>query len=67
MEDNKRRAYIKQQAVVKEGPKGTGSANPSSKRKPSEKIDCLPKKPKVTPNSVVGLKAKPKKTVTLLG
>ena len=67
MEDNKRRAYIKQQAAAKEGPNGTGSANPSSKRKTSEKTDRLSKKPKVTLNSVVGLKAKPKKTVTLLG
>ena len=57
MEDGRRRAYIKQQAATKkkqEGgvhPKGTSLANPSSKRKPSNKTNRLPKKPKV----VVGL------------
>ena len=44
-----------------------GPAHPSSKRKPSEKIGHPPKKPKVAPESVVWLKAKPKKTTTLLG
>ena len=42
-------------------------ANPSFKRKPSEKTDRLSKKPKVTPNSVVKLEAEPKKTATPLG
>lgn len=70
MEDNKRRAYIKQQAAKKkEGsqlPKGTGPANSSTKRKPSEKADRPPKKPKVAPESIVGLKAETKKTATPL-
>ena len=68
MEDNKRRAYIKQQAAKKkQEPKGMGPANPASKRKPSEKTDCPPKIPKVTPDPVIGLKVEPKKTVTPLG
>ena len=71
MEDNKRRAYIKQQATKKKQdgiqlPKGTSPANPTTKRKPSEKTDCLPKKPKVAPKSIVGLKVEAKKTVTPL-
>ena len=72
MEDNKRKAYIKQQVVAKkaatkEGPKGMGLAHPLTKRKPSEKTGHPPKKPKVAPESVVGLKAEPKKMATLLG
>ena len=72
MEDSKRRAYIKQQAAKKKQEgcqphKGTGPANPSTKRKSSEKTDRLPKKPKVVPESIVGLKAKAKKTVTSIG
>ena len=63
MEDNKRRAYIKQQAATKERPKGTGLAHSSSKRKPLEKTDHPPKKPKVVLEPVVGLKAEPKKTM----
>ena len=53
MEDSSRWAYIKQQAATKkkqEGslpPKATGQANPSTKRKLSEKVDYPPKKPKV--------------------
>ena len=59
MEDSKRRAYIKQQAAKKkqEGNqphKGTSSANPSTKRKSSEKTNHLPKKPKVVLEFVVG-------------
>ena len=70
MEDSKRRAYIKQQAIAKKKQeksqllKGTGPANPSTKRKSSEKIDRLPKKPKVTPELFVELKAEPKKMTT---
>ena len=53
MEDGKRRAYISQQAAIRvkkqkdEGvpSKRTGPVNPFTKRKPSDKIDCLPKKP----------------------
>ena len=73
MEDSKRRAYIKQQVATKKNqqrsqpPKGTSPANLFTKRKPSEKTDRLPKKPKVVPKSVVGLKVKIKKTVTLVG
>ena len=45
--------------------KGLGSANPSSKRKQPEKIDRQPpKKPKVAPEPVLGLKVEGKKTVT---
>ena len=46
--------------------KGTGPANSSTKRKSSEKTDHLPKKLKVVPESVMGLKAETKKTVTLI-
>ena len=72
MDAAKRRAYIKQQAALKkqqEGqtPKGTGSANLSSKRKQPKRTDRLPKKPKTVPEPVVGLQAKAKKTVTLPG
>ena len=53
MEDGKRRAYISQQAAIRakkqkdEGmpSRRTGPVNPFTKRKPSYKIDCLPKKP----------------------
>ena len=70
MEDSKRRAFIKQQATIKKNqqgsqpPMGTGPANLSTKRKPSEKTDRLLKKPKVVPESVVGLKVETKKTIT---
>ena len=71
MEDVKRRAYIKQQAAMKKQEdgtsKGTGSSNPSTKRKPQEKIDHTQKKPKTTLETVVGLKAETKKTVTPIG
>ena len=71
MKESKRRAFIKQQATAKkkqEGslpPKAGGQANPSTKRKSSVKTDCPPKKPKVTPESAVGLRAETKKTATL--
>ena len=59
MEESRRRAYIKQQVAKKnqEGslpPKATGKANSSTKRKPSEKVDCPPKKPKVVVEPTVG-------------
>ena len=52
MEDNRRRAFIKQQVATKkklEGslpPKVTGQTNSSTKRKPSKKVDHPPKRPK---------------------
>ena len=47
MDDGRRRAYIKQQVVA--GKKeGMGPSNPSTKRKPLDKTDHPPKKPKVT-------------------
>ena len=72
MDDVRRRAHIKQQTALKkqqEGqtPKGTSSANLSTKRKQPEKTGRLPKKPKTVPKLVVGLQAKDKKTVTHLG
>ena len=60
MEDSRRRAYIKQQAVAKkklEGsfpPKVMSLANPSTKRKSSEKVDRQSKKPMVVTGSLVG-------------
>ena len=71
MEEGRRKAFIEQQAAAKkkqEGslpPKAIGQANPSMKRRPSEKTDRHPKKPEVTPESAVGVKAKTKKTPTL--
>ena len=51
MEDGRRRAYIKQQeAVKKKG--GTCPSHPSTKRKPMDKTDRPPKKPKVTVGSI---------------
>ena len=47
--------------------KGTSLANSSAKRKLTEKSDHLPKKPKTVPESIIGLKAETKKTVTPLG
>ena len=46
-------------------PKAGGQANPSTKRKPSVKTNRPPKKPKVTPELTVKLKAETKKTATL--
>ena len=58
MEDSKRRAFLEQQAAAKKKLKGSlpskGQANPSAKRKPSEKVDRQSKKPKVVMKSVVG-------------
>lgn len=67
MEEGKRRAFIKQQVVVRkkqEGGlpnKGTGSVNPSTKRKLLEKTDRPPKKPKVTKVATVDATTDPKK------
>ena len=52
MEESKRRAYIKAQATKKKqegkiAPKAKGQADPTTKRKPSDKVDCPSKKPKV--------------------
>lgn len=46
MEEGKRRAFIKQQATARKK-EGIGPSNSSIKRKPLDKIDRLPKKPKV--------------------
>ena len=62
MEDDKRRAYICQQAAMqakkkqKEGvpPKGTAPLNSFIKRKTTDKIDCPTKKPKVVTGSTIG-------------
>ena len=69
MDDAKRRAMIKVQAAKKKetgdvAPKGTGSSNPSIKRKQLSKGDRPPKEPKVPLEPVVGLMAKGAKTVT---
>ena len=46
MEDGRRRAYIKQQAAMKKK-EGMGTSNLSIKRKPFDKNNHPPKKPKV--------------------
>ena len=46
MEESKRRAYIKQQAAARKK-EGMGPSNLSIKRKPLDKTDRPPKKPKV--------------------
>ena len=45
-------------------PKGTSSSDPSTKRKLPKKQGHLPKKPKITLEPIVGLKAGGKKTAT---
>ena len=58
MEDGRRRVYIKQQAAARKK-EGTDLSNLSMKRKPLDKTDRPPKKPKVMVGSVrVILKAK---------
>ncbi|XP_030961670.1 uncharacterized protein LOC115983174 [Quercus lobata] len=47
--------------------KGIGSSNPSTKRKQQEKTDRPQKKSKTTLETVMGLKAETKKTVTPIG
>ena len=69
MDDTKRRAMIKSKAAKKKDtsdmdPKGTGSSNPSTKRKQPSKGDHPPKKPKVPLEPIVGLMAEGAKTVT---
>ena len=69
MDAAKRRAMIKAQAAKKvedgsQSPKGMGLNNPSTKRKIPPNQDHLPKKPKITPDTVVGLGAERAKTVT---
>ena len=56
MEESRRRAYNKAQATKKkqETPKATGQAHSSNKRKPSEKVDHPPKRPKVVTEPTVG-------------
>jgi len=69
MDDAKRRALIRSQAAKKKeiddvAPKGTGSSNPSTKRKQLPKGDHPAKKPKVPLKPVVGLMTEGAKTVT---
>ena len=71
MDDAKRRAMIKAQATKKKefgemDPKGTGSSNPSIKKKQPSKGDRPPKKPKVLLDPVVWLMVEGVKTVTLV-
>lgn len=60
MEDNRKRAFIKQQGAAKKKLEGrlpskvTGLANSSLKMKSSDKANCPPKKPKVATGSIVG-------------
>ena len=67
MEDTKRRAAIRVQAVKRketdEGAMGMGSSKPSKKR-PLPKEDRAPKKQKVSTEPVMGLMAEGNKTVT---
>ena len=69
MEDTKRRAAIRLQAVKKkdtdEGAIGTGSSKPSAKKRPLPNGDRAPKKKKVSSEPVLGLVAEGTKTVTL--
>ena len=67
MEDAKRRALIKSQAVKKKEsgevvPKGSA---PASKRKPTSKSDRPAKQPKISLEPVIGLMAEGVKIVTL--
>ena len=68
MEDTKRRAAIRLQAVKKkdtdEGAIGTGSSKPSAKKRPLPKGDRAPKKQKVSSEPSLGLMAEGTKTVT---
>ena len=67
MEDAKRRAAIRNKAAknkeADEGAMGTGSSRPLAKR-PMLKVDCAPKKQKVSTEPIIGLMAEGKKTVT---
>jgi len=68
MEDAKRRAAIRNQAVKRketdEGAMGTGSSRPSAKKRSLLKGDRAPKKQKVSTEPVIGLMAEGNKTVT---
>ena len=68
MEDVKRRAAIRLQAVKRketdEGAMGTGSSKPSAKKRSLPKGDRAPKKQRVSSEPVLGLMAKGTKTVT---
>ena len=68
MDDAKRRAAIRLQAVKKkdtnEGAMGTGSSKPSAKKRPLPKGDRAPKKQKVSSEPVLGLMAEGTKTMT---
>ena len=70
MDAAKRRAHIKQQDAMQkqqggQTSKGSGSTNPSPKRKQLEKLDRQPpKKPRVAHKLVLGLKVEGKKTIT---
>ena len=67
MEDAKRRVAIRNKAAknkeTDEGAMGTGSSRPSAKR-PMLKVNCAPKKQKVSTEPVISLMAEGKKTVT---
>ena len=69
MDDAKKRALIRSQAARKKESDdvalmATIASNPSKKRKPPPKGDCLAKKPKVPLEPVVGLMAEGTKMVT---
>ena len=55
MEESRRKAYMKAQATKKKqkSSKAMAQAHPSSKRKPFEKVDRPPKKPKVVAEPTV--------------
>ena len=67
MEDAKRRAAIRVQAVKRketdEGAMGTGSSKPSAKKRPLPKRDRAPKKQKASTEPIIGLMAEGTKTV----
>ena len=68
MEDAKRRAAIRVQAVKRkeknEGAMGTGLSKPLAKKRPLPKGDRAPKKQKVSMEPVIGLMAEGNKRVT---
>ena len=68
MEDTKRRAAIRNQAVKRKetdkGVMGTGSSRPSAKKRLLLKGYRAPKKQKISTEPVIGLMAKGNKTVT---
>ena len=67
MDDAKRRAAIRSKVVKNKetdvGAMGTGSSRPLAKR-PMPKVDCAPKKQKVSTEPIIGLMAEGQKTVT---